>query len=79
MNIWANDVSSMSKSFLYKMEMIRAQSGEKVTEVNLSDRHELESSVFIPLFLQSTLHVCLGLSNLEGRQPWKLIITAHYC
>lgn len=39
-NIWANDVRSMSRDFLlYKMEMIlRTQSGEKVTEVNLCKR-----------------------------------------
>lgn len=80
-NIWASDVHSMSKDFLlYKMEMIlRTQSGEKVTEVNLCKKTcKLESSIFIHSFRQKALHVYFGLlpkglGPVEGRQSWKLI------
>lgn len=86
-NMWANDVGSMSRdSLLYKMEMIlRTQSGEKVTEVDLCKRLVKLKAVysFMLNFSQSALNVYfgllpMGLGPVEGRQSWKLIIMAHY-
>lgn len=86
-NIWANDFSSVSKSFLpYKMEriIIRMHSSVKGTATNSFKRHVNLKAVysFILSFSQphtSTLDSCPpGVSNLEGRQTRKLTITARY-
>lgn len=73
-NIWANDFSSMNKSFLlYEMEMmVRTHDDIKVTGVDLCKRHVVNLKAvysFIYSFNQhytSTLNSCpQGVSNLE--------------
>lgn len=65
-NIWANDVHSLIRDFLlYKMEMIlRTQSCEKVTEVNLCKKLVNLKAVysFIPLVSQ---HYTLALDSCQ--------------
>ena len=81
-NIWANDFSSMNKSFLlYKMEMIvRTHNDIKVTEVDLRKRHVNLKAVYSFIYSFSQHYTCTlnscprGVSSLEAdrQRRWQL-------